>query len=146
MHGKEFVLDCIRTFFAVVTLVNVANLVFGVIMMPDASFGYEVFLAPLVFGFVGVLPNLVLYSRKELTMKQLLVRKVIQIILIEILVLLVALGFSEKNWSQPHLVLSVAGSVLIIYCAVSALDWLQNYLMAKNLTEDLVKFQNRMEE
>ena len=87
MHGKEFILACLRSFFAIVTLVNVAVFVLGFTMDPERLFGYEVFLMPLIYGALGILPNIVMYSKRELKIRELLVRKAIQLVLIEGLVL-----------------------------------------------------------
>ena len=141
MHGKEFVIDCVRTFFAVVTLINVVMLVMGLSIAPKEQFGYEAFLAPLLYGAVGTLPNVVMYSKKELKLKELLVRKAIQVVLIEVLVLFVAFYGADEFWQQPHIIAGVAISILLIYILVSVIDWLQNYFTAKHMTEDLMKFQ-----
>ncbi len=144
MHGKEFVIDCVRTFFSVVTCINLAMLVMGLAFLPEERFGYEAFMAPLLYGAVGTLPNVVMYSKKELKIKELLVRKAIQLVLIEVLVLLAAFYGAEEFVQQPHIIAGVAVSILVIYILVSVIEGLQNYFMAKHMTEDLMKFQERV--
>lgn len=145
MHGKDFLLDTIRTFFAVVTLCTVAMLVLGLWFFPDKKVvvGYEVFAIPLLYGVVGTLPNFVMYSKRELTVKELMARKVIQLILIEILVLFAVFFDSEAYWDRIDMIISVAVSIFVIYVVTSVIDWFQNYITAKRMMEDLIKFQNR---
>ena len=66
MHGKEFVIDFIRTYFSVVALINVAILIMGLQIAPDSRFGYDAFAAPLIYGAAGTLPNIVMYSKRQL--------------------------------------------------------------------------------
>ena len=83
MHGKEFFSECIRTFFMVVTLINIEMFAAGMYLMPEARFGYEAFIVPVIYGLAGTFPNLVMYSKRELKIGELMVRKVLQLILIE---------------------------------------------------------------
>ena len=146
MHGKEFAIDLIRTFFTVVTLVNVAMLVLGTWLTPDMKFGYEAFCAPLIYGVVGTLPNIVMYSRRELTVKELLFRKMLEFILVEVLVLGVAFYGTDTFWRQPKIAISMGISIFLIYVIASIMDWAQNYVVAKRMTDELVKFQERVDE
>lgn len=146
MYGKEFVLDCIRTFFTVVVLINVVMFLLGLYFMPEAQFGYEAFAVPLIYGFVGTLPNVVMYSRRELKIGELIVRKVIQIILIEVLVLFVAFYDTAEQMIEQEIITSTAVSILVIYVLATFFDWLQNYLAAKQITEELQRFQERVQE
>lgn len=146
MHGKEFVMDCLRSFFAAVTLINVAICVLGLIMAPEESVGYDAFMVPLVYGLLGILPNIVMYSKRELKVGELLIRKVIQLILVEFLVLFAAfLGVDDFSGRVPIFV-GMAVSILVIYVMISLIGWSQNALMAKRLERDLVKFQQSVEE
>ena len=43
--------------------------IYGMIYAPDTRFGYEALLFPVFYGFHGILPSAVLYSRKELTVE-----------------------------------------------------------------------------
>ena len=142
MHGKEFILDLFRTFFTVVTLINIVMFFIGMRTQPDARFGYEAFAVPLIYGFAGTLPNVVMYSRRELKVGELVVRKVLQLILIEAAVLFVAFYNPDEKSFKTENIATVAGCILIVYVVSVLLDWLQNYLEAKRMTEELLKFQN----
>ena len=141
MHGKEFVLDCFRTFFIVVTLINLAMGVVGLCLMPENRFGYEAFFVPLIYGAAGTLPNVVMYSKRELTVGALVVRKIIQFALVEVCVLFVAFYETGEEWLKAENVGSVATIVFAIYVISSLFDWFQNSLSAKHMTEELLKFQ-----
>lgn len=146
MHGKEFILECIRTFLTVVTLINVVMFFLGLYLMPEARFGYEAFAVPLIYGLVGTLPNLVMYSKRELKVGELVVRKIIQFILIEVFVLFTAFYNSVEEARTMELIGSTAISIFVVYVIATLLDWVQNYLAAKQMTEELQRFQCKVQE
>ena len=146
MHGKEFILDCLRTFFVVVTLINLAMSILGLYFVPENRFGYEAFLVPLIYGAAGTLPNFVMYSKKELKVRELIVRKVIQFILIELFALFAAFYGAGEQFMSVEIIGSTAVSILVIYILSTFFDWLQNFLAAKQMTEDLKKFKGSLQE
>lgn len=146
MHGKEFALDCIRTFFTVVTLINVVMFVLGLYFMPEKQFGYEAFAVPLIYGLAGTLPNLVMYSKRELKVAETLVRKTVQFVLIEVLVLFAAFHGAGEEIKTVEIIGSTAISIFVVYVIATLLDWVQNYLAAKQMTEELKRFQGKAQE
>ena len=146
MHGKEFIADCIRTFFTVVTLINIAMYLMGVSIFPDTTMGYEGFIIPVIYGLVGTIPNLAMYSSRELRVGELMVRKVIQLLLTEICVLFATFSGSAETDGVPWLIAVVALSIFIIFVLASLFDWIQNYLSAKQMMEDLKVFQGNVQE
>ena len=143
MQGREFVNNLISSYFTVVTLIVVAMLVLGLNFYPDVSFGFEGYILPLLYGACGVLPNVVMYSRHELTLREFLVRKVIQLFLIEIIVLFVAFGGGK---SELSIVISTGIGILVIFVVSHIVDWVQKCLSAKKMTEDLRRLQEMFRE
>ncbi|MBQ7066606.1 MAG: hypothetical protein IJN92_07265 [Lachnospiraceae bacterium] len=131
----------IRTYFTLVTLITVAIFLIGAQLAPDASLSYTAFAIPLIYAACGVLPSVVMYSRKELTVKQFLVRKVIQLGLIEILLFTVIFDNVNELKERTDMVILVTISVFIIYTLVHILDWFQKSLSAKKMTEELMCLQ-----
>ena len=145
MQGKELMRDMINTYFMLVTMISGVMLILGVNFMPDASFGYEAFKMPLIYAAFGTLPNIVMYSKKELTMKQLLFRKMIQLILVEVIVVAVAVPAEVIKEGKTELIMSLVISILFVYILTHLIDWYQNYLAAKKMTEELLAFQRNHE-
>lgn len=141
MQGKEFLISSLRTYFIVVTLITVSTLVLGLYLDPDARFGYEAFASPLIYGACGILPNVVMYTKRELTMKELLVRKAVQLVLIEGFVLFAAFWGTNIYAEQKGAVIGMSGSIFVIYVLVHVIDWLQNCMSARRITEELILFQ-----
>lgn len=143
MQGKELIRDMISTYFMLTTMILVVMTVLGTYFMPEVRFGYKEFEAPLTYAAWGTLPSIVLYAKKELTMKQMLVRKIIQLILIEVIVLVVALPADIIDRGNSALVISLIGCVFVIYLLTHIIEWYQDSVTAKKMTEELLLFQEK---
>ena len=146
MKGKELIRDMINTYFMLATMILVVMAVLGTHFMPEVRFGYEQFEAPLTYAAWGTLPNIILYSRRELTMKQMLVRKILQLVLVEVIVVKVALPVEAFKVENRALMISLVGCVFAIYVLTHIIAWYQDSITAKKMTEDLRVFQKRYEQ
>ena len=145
MQGKELIRDMINTYFMLATMILGVMAILGMYFMPDVRFGYESFGAPLIYAAYGTLPNVVLYARKELSMKQLVIRKIIQLVLIEVIVLTLALPSGLVADGNTDIIITLAICILVVYILTHLIDWFQNYTTAKQMTEELLKFQQKYE-
>lgn len=140
---KEHLRTNLGSFFICVTLINVAMFVLGLMLEPDLKFGYEAFAYPLIYGVIGSIPGLVMYSKKELTMKQTIIREIIQMFLVIAVIIGFMFGrfkFIPDVWPQ---IIGVSISVMIIYVLVHVFGWLIDLKTANIMMEDLKKFQER---
>ena len=141
MTLRQFLIRKLMLFFTLSTLITVAIYLLGVTLDPDARFGYESFLSPLLYAGCCVLPSLVTWSKRELKPRELLVRELAQFLLTEAVVLALAFRSRIIDTSRPAVVLSLAGSVLVIYLLVFLLSWLTNSAQARQVNRDLQAFQ-----
>ena len=141
---KDRFREAFGSFFITVTLINAAMLILGVMFQPEMQFGYEVFIYPLIYGLIGMIPVLFLETKKELTIKQLVIRKSVELLLL--IVLLLAFMFGWKPLTRETAVTSagVAISIIVIYILVHVIEWLLDTRTAKSMTEDLMKFQQKI--
>jgi len=138
---KEHLKTQLAGFFISVTLINVAMFVLGIMLQPDYRFGYEAFAYPLIYGVIGSVPGLVMYSKKELTVWQTLIREFIQMVLI--VALIIAFMFGRFHITREYVpqIIGVSLSVMIIYVLVHVFSWLMDLKTASKMTEDLKAFQ-----
>ena len=146
MSGKELIRDMINTYFMLTTMILAVMTVLGTYFMPETTFGYEQFEAPLIYAAWGTLPNIVMYAKKELTMKQMLLRKMIQLILVEVIVLAVALPTEIMEHGNKALVISLVICIFVIYVLTHVIEWYQDSVTAKRMTEELLIFQKKYEQ
>ena len=140
---KEHIREIAGSYFISVTLINLAIFTTGMLFRPEQTFGYEAFLSPLLLGLFTVIPTLLLYSRKELTVRQLLVRKALQLLLDIVIVDAVVFSGNELAAASLAAAAGVSVSIVIVFAAVHLIEWLLARRTAKQLTEQLAAFQMR---
>lgn len=143
MSFKEHLRSVLSSYFIIATLINAATFILGEIFRPDDKFGYDAFLSPLIYAAIALIPMLCMYSKKELTLKQHIVREILQLISIE--VILIFFGLGSKSLAPENLALtaSFALSVFVIYILVGVIAWLLDLNQAKQINSELKAFQSR---
>lgn len=140
---KEHLRTQLGSFFISVTLINVAMFVLGSMLEPDIKFGYEAFAYPLIYGVIGIIPGFIMYSKKELTIKQTIVREIIQMLLIVVFIITFMFGRFKVTPELIPQITGVAVSVMIIYVLVCFFGWLIDLKTANRMNEDLKRFQEK---
>ena len=140
---KDHIKEIANSYFISVTLINVAIFATGMLFRPEQTFGYEAYLSPLILGFLTVIPTIIMYSRKELPIRQLLFRKVIQLLMDIVMVNAVIFAGNELNRDTVNTAVGVSVSIVIVFAAVHGIEWLLERRTAKQLTEQLAEFQKR---
>ena len=145
MSFREFLKSAVKTYFVLVTLIVFATYLLGMIFRPDAELTYEAFLSPLIYGLLGVIPAFLMYSKKELTVGQLLWRKALQLVCIE--AVLVFFGFGARVLSRDNLslVLSFMLSVFVIFVLAHLITYILDKEQARQLNKALGEFQSRQD-
>jgi len=128
-----FVKKIVLGFFISFTCISMAMLVVGIIYEPDATFGYELFLSPLLFSVVAVIPSLMHYAKKELSVKAIIFRKVMHLVLLEVLILGI-LQYANKLTSI-QMTVSLGLSILIIDATVNLVFYMNDRKTADDLNQ-----------
>ncbi len=139
MNPKDFLKSLFTNFFIVVTLVTIAMGILGLTFDADRTFGYEAYFFPLFYSILSMLPAIVMYTKKELSIRKTLLRKLLQLALIEFLLL----GFMIMNgFHEIRLLVTQAIVILLITLSVTGISWLLDIKSARELNKDLVEYQN----
>ena len=138
---REHIKNNIMSFFIIVTLVNIAIFVSGLILAPDEQLDYTAFIVPVIDGLLGVIPGLIMYSKRELTVKQIIVRDIIQLVSVELIIYFFSFGFRSLTAEDLPRLLAVVGSVAVVYVGVVAIMYALDFRTAKKMTDDLKAFQ-----
>lgn len=145
MKFKRFLVNQLTLFFMLSTLIAVAIALIGTFFDGEARFGYEALLTPIKYAALCLLPTLVTYARRELSPKEMLLRKALTLALIEAEILFIAFTSSAIDTGRIEVVLSLAGSVLVIFVLANLFLWLRDSAEARRLNCDLAAFQKRHE-
>lgn len=146
MHGREFVRSILNSYFTLVTLISIFMLIFGMHFYPNMSFGYAAYAFPLIYAACGILPEVVMYSGRELSVVEFVIRKVIQLVLVEVLMLFAVFGGKELSSEAKGVVVVTGIGILVIFIVAHIVDWIQKCLSARKMTEDLIKLQQKFHE
>ena len=143
---KQFLIDKLILFFMLTTLILFAIFFIGSAFDADARFGYDAILAPVEYAFLCVLPTFVTYSRRELKPGELLFRIVLEFLLIEAIVLGAAFHSALMDTTRISVVLTIAGSVLVIFLLVHIFAWLMDSIESMKMNQALAQLQKRAED
>ncbi len=141
MSFKAFLKRCLMEYFIITTCVTAAIAVLGQSLDPTARFGYEGYLSPLIFGFISLVPSFATYSRRELSFRQALVRKVLHVIVLE--AMLTAFGLWTGILRSPIEASFFGLAVFVVYIAVNLISWLLDKKEASELNRTLKFLQGR---
>lgn len=125
----------------ITTCVTAAIAVLGLSLDPAARFGYEAYFSPLIFGFVGLVPSVVTYSRRELSLREALVRKALHVVVLE--ALLIAFGFVVGVLHGVTDASFFGLAVFVVNLAVNWISWQIDKKDAREINKTLRSLQGR---
>lgn len=135
---RDFLMMMGRSFLLCSFFIAIDMGIIGLILEPDAKFGYEVLFVPPIYAFLCTLPSFFMYSKKEMSTRRAVVGRILQIIIIEAIVL--GAIYSQQPEMPFTDGLVIGASILAVFGAV----WLVNFLRVKSdaaaLNEKLKKF------
>ncbi len=139
MTVKDFIVSRIRLFFFLTVMILLAQSIVGTVAEPGVSLHirYIDLLSPLYLAGLCTLPTVVTYSRKKLSVKQVLIRHAIQLVLIEGVMMLISFMSPSIDTKRPELILLIGGTVLVIYVLAVLMMWLGQVTESKKMTAQL---------
>lgn len=141
---KAFLTEFMMSFFVCTACICILEGVLGMIFFPRQRFGYDAFFSPPLFGFVSVLFGIVTYSKRELTMREVIVRRCIHLLLIEVFV--VGLNYAAGTMFSTVLVIVLVLAIAVIFVAVYAVLYVNDKRDAVLFNEELKKYQKRVKQ
>ncbi len=114
--------------------------ILGIIFMPDVRFGYEAFFSPMIFGFFSALFGAVLGTEKEMSVRQVWIRRAVHLLLIEALVF--GANSAAGMAFEPVLALTLAFSIAAVFGIVYGVLWMNDVKSAADFNEKLKDFQD----
>ncbi len=140
---KETLIQALRLYTLLVTLITVALMILGYLLDRDRVFGYEAFFSPLLYALIGTAATLVTRPGRELSIRSLIIRKVISLLLIEGAIILLALNSdtipTDQSWVLPGLVLGI----LAVFLLTHIILYLADRKEAERLSADLARYQEK---
>ena len=140
---KELLVHILRVYTLLVTLITILLIILGKLLDRDRVFSYEAFLSPLIYALIGTVAAIITRSDKELSVRNLIIRKVISLLLIEGAIILLALNAdtipTEKSWVIPGLALGI----LLVFILTHVILYFIDRKEAEKLNTDLARYQEK---
>lgn len=141
MRIKKEISEFMTAFFICTTCITLLEGVLGMIFFPEMELGYDAFFSPPFFAFFSVLFGLVTKSGKELSMKQIYLRRGIHLLLIEGMVL--GLNYLSGMNFEPVVLGALVVSIAVVFAAVYIIMWLNDQKSAALFNEKLKQYQSK---
>lgn len=139
MSLLSFIKKNLMDYFVIVTGINVAIAILGMNFDPDAILGYEAYFSPLIIGAVAVLPSIVLYSRRELSLRGMLFRRALHLLVLELTLL--GFGYVTGLLTEWTIVVPFVAVVLVVYVFTLLIDYLMDSKTAVEINKGLRRIQ-----
>ena len=143
LKWKEQLIRVLRLYTLLVTLITIAVMILGYLLDRERVFSYEAFLSPLLYALIGTAATLITRSDRELSVRSLIIRKAVSLLLIEGAILLIALKAdtipTEKSWVVPGLALGV----FVVFVLAHIILYLIDRKEAEKLNADLARYQEK---
>ena len=140
---KETFIRALRLYTLLVTLITVALMILGYMLDRDRVFGYEAFLSPLLYALIGTAATLVTRPGKELSVRSLIIRKVISLLLIEGAIILLALNSDTIPTDQSRVLPGLVLGILAVFLLMHIILYLADRKEAERLSADLARYQEK---
>ena len=140
---KELSIRALRLYTLLVTLITVLMIILGNLLDRGRVFSYDALVSPLIYALIGTAATMITRSDRELSVRNLIIRKVISLLLIEGAVIFIALNAdtipTEKSWVIPGLALGVFVVFVLTHVILYSIDRKE----AEKLNADLSRYQER---
>ena len=146
MRIKERLGEAFRLYFILVTLITVLLMVLGLLFDSDRTFGYEVFVSPLVYAAVGVIPVFFFKPDKEISMKAMILRRVIQELAVEAAILLIVFNAPSIPSERTEVVIAIAAGVLVVFVLAMIVEYIFEFTQANEMNRYLEEYHKRKQE
>ena len=138
---RERLGEAFRLYFILVTLITILLMVVGMLFDGDRTFSYEAFFSPLFYAFIGVIPVFFFRSDKELSMKRLIIRNVLYVLIVEAAILLIVFKAPNIPSDRIEVVISIAVGVLVVFILSLIVEYIFELTQANEMNTYLEEYQ-----
>ena len=141
MKIKERLGEAFKMYFILVTLITVLLLILGLTLDNDRVLGYEAFLSPLIYAAIGVIPVFFFGSEKEISMKRLLIQRIVTLLFVEVAVLVLAFSAKSIPTERKGVVIGIAVGIAVVYVLSLVVEYVFELIQSRELNEALEVYQ-----
>jgi uncharacterized membrane protein YhaH (DUF805 family) len=138
---KERLGEAFRLYFILVTLITILLMVVGMLFDSDRTLSYDAYFSPLFYAFIGVIPVFFFQSDKELSMKRLIIRNVLYVLIVEAAILLIVFKAPNIPSDRIEVVISIAVGVLVVFILSLIVEYIFELTQANEMNAYLEEYQ-----
>ena len=138
---KERLGEAFRLYFILVTLITILLVVVGMLFDSDRTLSYDAYFSPLFYAFIGVIPVFFFQSDKELSMKRLIIRNVLYVLIVEAAILLIVFKAPNIPSDRIEVVISIAVGVLVVFILSLIVEYIFELTQANEMNAYLEEYQ-----
>ena len=138
---KERIGEAFRLYFILVTLITILLMVVGMLFDSDRTLSYDAYFSPLFYAFIGVIPVFFFQSDKELSMKRLIIRNVLYVLIVEAAILLIVFKAPNIPSDRIEVVISIAVGVLVVFILSLIVEYIFELTQANEMNTYLEEYQ-----
>ena len=124
MKLKSKLEQAVSLYFMLVTFITVLLMVLGLVFDADRTFSYSVFASPLIYAAIGVIPVFLPKKKEEPSVKDLIIRRIVELLIIEVIVLVLAFSADTIPTQKIGVVLGIGGGIVIIFVLTEIIEYL----------------------
>jgi hypothetical protein len=124
MKLREKIGEAFRLYFILVTLITILLIILGTLFDGDRTFGYEAFLSPLIYAAIGVIPVFLFNSNKEVSLKGLVIQRIIQLLIVEAAILGLVFWGDGIATERRIVVVGIAVGIAVVFALALIVEYL----------------------
>jgi len=138
---KDKLQEAFRMYFILVTLISVLLMILGLTFDNDRVLGYDVFMSPLVYAGIGIIPVFFFGGEKEISMKQLILQSVITLGFVELVTMVLAFSAKTIPTEKKGVVIGIAVGIAVVYGLSLVVEYIFELGVAKSINDALAEYQ-----
>jgi len=141
MKHKSEIMEALMSFCVCTACITILEGVMGVLFFPDVKVDYGAFFSPPIFGALSVLLSVVTYSKKEQSVTEIIIRRVLHLVLIEATVF--GINYAVGVVYPTIVIVTLALGIAVVFVLVYVIIWLDDRKSADEFNRKLKEFQKR---
>ena len=134
--------EAFRMYFILFTLISVLLMILGLAVDRDRSFGYEVFLSPMIYSAIAVIPVFFFESDREVSIKTVIIRRIIQLFAVEAAVMVLAFNSDNIDTGSTTVVMGIMSGIVIVFILSLIVEYLCELSVSNELNKALLSYQS----
>lgn len=143
MKHKSKLSEMLIAFCICTTGITLLEGIMGMLFFPEETLSYKAFFAPPIFGVISVFLGFVTWSPNELSVKQVIFRRVLHLLLIEGMVY--GLNYISGNIFSIGVSVALVFGVAAVYVMVQVILWINDRRSANNFNQKLKEYQTNQQ-